>query len=93
MRLQRVGMDENPQRCSLLNGPLRAWSKEVIFRVFHDVQAYVSCRKYDCISLRVWETMKQGGTAVIEFTVLDYHNSCDSQGLFYVIQSIINISE
>ena len=35
--------------------------------------------------VRAQAIVKQGGTAVIEFTVLDYHNSCDSQGLFCVI--------
>lgn len=38
------------------------------------MRAYVSCRKYDCISLRVWKTIKQGGTAVNRITVLDYHD-------------------
>ena len=35
-------------------------------RVFCDVEAYVSCRRYDSILQSAWATVNQGGTAGIE---------------------------
>lgn len=64
MPLQRVREAESRMRNKLSNGPLRVQSNGEIPRVFCNVWAYVSCRGYAGIPLRVQVLpVKQGGTA------------------------------
>jgi len=59
MPLQRACVGESQVRNKLSNGPLRAQSKvlfvlvQIVHLVFCDVWAYVSCRGYVSILLRV----------------------------------------
>ena len=48
---QRAGDAENPAENKSSNGPLRVQSN-AISKVFCNVKAYVTCRRYDGISLR-----------------------------------------
>ena len=61
MPLQRVRDVENRVRNKSSNGPLRAQSNvsEITYRVFCDVEAYVSCRGYDGILLSVREFSRE----------------------------------
>ena len=65
MLLQRVRVAESRAENKPSNGPQRAQSKAFTSRVFCDVLAYVSCRGYVGILLRVYGAthINQGGTA------------------------------
>lgn len=56
---------ENPAESNLLNGPQRVQSKVLKRPSILQRKAYVSCREYVCIPIRVrWRIIsKQGGTA------------------------------
>ena len=51
-------------------------------RVFCDVEAYVSCRRYVCILQSAWATVNQGGTAGDDHPVLDRNRVLS--GTFFV---------
>ena len=56
MLLQRVCVAEKQMENKSSNGPLRVWGNRkpgLLSRVFCNVWAYVSCRGYDGIPLRV----------------------------------------
>ena len=56
MPLQRACDAESQVRNKLSNGPLRV-RRKCLYRVFRNVEAYVSCQRYDGILQRARKTV------------------------------------
>lgn len=83
---------ENPAESNLLNGPQRVQSKVLKRPSILQRKAYVSCREYVCIPIRVrWRIIsKQGGTAESLWrSVLD---SCFCHGRLFFLREVQNVS-